>query len=122
MGGSKWSLNPIPRFDHGAAQTPKCSDKAPYFCSGMTDGSSAEPNLEIVDRVMIPKDLKPGDYVLGWRWDCEESNQIWQSCSDVTVLPSEPDMLVRGSRQGDLQCFASRRCAGARGGQPHLSL
>jgi hypothetical protein len=83
--GSKWSLNPVPRFDHGAAQKPMCPDKAPYHCSGMTDGQNAQPNLEIVDRVMIPKGLKPGDYVLGWRWDCEESNQIWQSCSDVTI-------------------------------------
>ena len=29
--------------------------------------------------------LAPGDYVLGWRWDCEQSNQIWQSCSAVRV-------------------------------------
>ena len=21
----------------------------------------------------------------GWRWDCEESNQVWASCSDVTI-------------------------------------
>ena len=42
-------------------------------------------NLEIVDRVAIPATLAPGEWVLGWRWDCEESNQIWQSCSDVTI-------------------------------------
>ena len=24
--GSKWSLNPVPRYDHGAAQAAKCSD------------------------------------------------------------------------------------------------
>lgn len=83
--GSKWSLNPIPRYDHGAAQQAKCADKAPYRCSGMTDGSSAQPNLEIVDQVLIPEGLTPGSYVLNWRWDCEESNQIWQSCSDVMI-------------------------------------
>ena len=22
---------------------------------------------------------------VGWRWDCEESNQVWASCSDVTI-------------------------------------
>ncbi len=52
----------------------------------MTDGSSAQPNLEIVDRVRIPDGLAPGEYVLGWRWDCEESNQTWQSCSDVSIV------------------------------------
>lgn len=84
--GSKWSLNPIPRYDHGAAQQAKCDDKAPYRCTGMTDGSTAQPNLEIVDQVLIPQGIKAGAYVLNWRWDCEESNQIWQSCSDVTII------------------------------------
>ena len=35
---------------------------------------------------LIPADLAPGDYVLQWRWDCEESDQIWASCADVTVV------------------------------------
>ena len=26
----------------------------------------------IVDKVVVPAGLKPGRYVLGWRWDCEE--------------------------------------------------
>jgi hypothetical protein len=40
---------------------------------------------EIIDYLLIPKTLPAGEYVLGWRWDCEQSNQIWQSCSDVTI-------------------------------------
>lgn len=37
-------------------------------CSGNSNtGGLLLPNLEIVDRVMIPKGLKPGRYVLGWR-------------------------------------------------------
>ena len=39
----------------------------------------------ISDRVLIPKDLPPGEYVLGWRWDCEETAQIWQNCADVSI-------------------------------------
>jgi hypothetical protein len=31
-------------------------------------------NLEIVDKVKVP-DVPAGDYVVGWRWDCEESAQ-----------------------------------------------
>jgi hypothetical protein len=38
-----------------------------------------------VDRVAIPTDLPAGDWVLGWRWDCEQSPQVWASCSDVTI-------------------------------------
>lgn len=48
----------------------------------------------IVDQVIIPKNLKPGDYVLGWRWDCEESSQVWSSCADVTIASSQNDIVV----------------------------
>merc|ERR1712032_885143 len=28
--------------------------------------------------------VKPkGDWVLSWRWDCEETAQIWSNCADV---------------------------------------
>jgi hypothetical protein len=30
--------------------------------------------------------LPPGQYVLGWRWDCEATAQVWSSCSDVTLV------------------------------------
>ena len=25
------------------------------------------------------------DVVLGWRWDCEMSSQVWSSCADITI-------------------------------------
>ena len=34
---------------------------------------------------MIPAGTKPGKWVLQWRWDCEESDQIWASCADITI-------------------------------------
>jgi len=39
----------------------------------------------IVDKVVIP-DIEPGDYLLSWRWDCEQSPQIWQNCADVQIV------------------------------------
>ena len=39
----------------------------------------------ISDMVLIPEHLAAGDYVLGWRWDCEETAQIWQNCADVII-------------------------------------
>mmetsp|Transcript_78799 Transcript_78799/g.123004 ORF Transcript_78799/g.123004 Transcript_78799/m.123004 type:complete len:154 (+) Transcript_78799:3-464(+) len=42
----------------------------------------------ISDHVFIPSDLPAGEYVLGWRWDCEETAQIWQNCADVTITVS----------------------------------
>jgi len=92
--GSTWAMNPIPRNDTmqtGQSFKPRCEEipncgsklvKSTCLCSGMW----GPYNLEIVDMLQIPKTLKPGDYVLGWRLDQEESTQIWQSCSDVTII------------------------------------
>lgn len=94
--GSTWAKNPLPRNDTDqtrASFPPKCEEQpgcgdASYLnrttcqCSGMW----GPVHVEIVDMVQIPHDLPAGQYVLGWRWDCEESNQIWASCSDVTIV------------------------------------
>merc|ERR1712232_150769 len=56
----------------------------------------------IVDRVRVPSDLPPGDYVLSFRWDCEQTKQIWSSCSDVTIKP-------RGRNVSGTRAFASQR-------------
>lgn len=55
------------------------------YCRCSEGGETGLGDLEIVDQVQIPADLEPGEWVLGWRWDCEESNQIWSSCSDITI-------------------------------------
>ena len=44
----------------------------------------------IADRIIVPKDLKPGKYVVGWRMDCEETAQVWSNCADIEVVaPSQ---------------------------------
>jgi hypothetical protein len=40
----------------------------------------------IADKVKVPSDLEPGPYLLSWRWDCEESIQVWQNCADVLLV------------------------------------
>jgi hypothetical protein len=47
-------------------------------------------NFNIVDLVEIPADLPPGDYVLSFRWDCEQTPQIWSQCADVTITAPVP--------------------------------
>merc|ERR1712070_846192 len=42
-------------------------------------------DFSIVDKVVVPE-LPPGDYVLGFRLDAEQSSQVWSICSDVTVV------------------------------------
>lgn len=86
-----WARNPIP--DHRQpGSTSKLATEFPPPCwddtSGPTDGlcSGERPfHLAIVDRVIIPAGTPPGKYVLGFRWDCEETAQIWSTCSDITI-------------------------------------
>ena len=37
--------------------------------------------------VEIPDDIEPGLYVLSFRWDCQQSPQVWNSCSNIQILP-----------------------------------
>jgi len=37
----------------------------------------------IVDKVVVPS--TPGGYVLSWRWDCEQTPQIWTNCADIEI-------------------------------------
>lgn len=60
-----------------------------------TDGSDVAgrcsgdaTDVTIVDRLRLPPELPAGDYVLGWRWDAEETAQVWASCADVRVVSS----------------------------------
>lgn len=42
--------------------------------------------FSIVDKVIIPSDIEEGDYLLSWRWDAEQSPQIWQNCADIKIV------------------------------------
>merc|ERR1712242_381780 len=46
-------------------------------------------DFRIVDMVKIPESIPLGEYVLSFRWDCEESSQIWTQCADVKITASE---------------------------------
>jgi len=101
--GSTWRKNPIPRawkdsagnwgsgsnqFQTGEGFQPYCKD-AGIDKIGNARSCTSEwgpYNLEIVDMVKLPATLPAGDYVVGFRWDCEESNQIWQSCADIKIV------------------------------------
>lgn len=98
--GSTWAMNPVPACGDAIPGTYGQPCKFPQFqpphgcdktCWGNSDetirGHHRHAVLPtIVDTLMVPADLVPGDYVLGWRWDCEQTPQIWASCSDITLV------------------------------------
>ena len=38
------------------------------------------------DLVQVPESLEPGDYILSFRWDCQQTPQIWQTCANVQIM------------------------------------
>ena len=52
----------------------------------INDNQSDYFPFSVVDKVVLPKDLEAGDYLLSWRWDCEQSAQIWLNCADVILI------------------------------------
>jgi hypothetical protein len=61
----------------------------PSFPWPTTDPSApptgVTPKFAIVDKLLLPADLKSGHWVLGWRWDCEETAQVWMACADIMI-------------------------------------
>jgi len=44
--------------------------------------------FNIIDKVQVP-DLAPGDYVLSFRWDTEQTPQVWANCADITITAQD---------------------------------
>jgi len=104
--GTQWRTNPIPAClqedlpIHGHA-TPDCTAGTMFepgfdeFTQGyLRPGNTGKNKFSIMDEVSVPN--KPGKYILGWRWDCEEADQVWTSCADIEIVdgavpvPAEP--------------------------------
>jgi hypothetical protein len=113
--GSTWARNPIPRVaddnkglynasscpgpsgtsgpgcQQFPAPCPQDTGRLPWSTDGSGQGACSGDWTAglIADRVILPKSLPAGDYVLGWRWDCEETAQIWANCADVTIAAAD---------------------------------
>merc|ERR1712032_811782 len=77
--GSGWEFSP-PCHEPGYPDHPPKPWQQEGHCSGVWTN-----NITMYDYLRVPEHLKPGEYVLGFRWDCEASAQVWQSCADVRV-------------------------------------
>merc|ERR1712150_154333 len=46
-------------------------------------------NFNIIDEVLVPQGLDVGEYALSFRWDCEQTPQIWTQCADITITAAD---------------------------------
>ena len=90
-------MNPIPGYVHENGGGWTCCERwfdppcdAPVslhppqpLSQGLCSGEWLT-NITMYDYLRV-HDVPAGDYVLGFRWDCEFAAQIWQACSDVTI-------------------------------------
>lgn len=104
--GSTWTKNPIPawncpsggflahKFDGIPGGDMGCT--APQFPPPRKDlfgfghharDPTKQPfNWGIVDKLQVPQDLPTGEYVLSWRWDAEQTPQVWTTCANVRIV------------------------------------
>jgi len=101
--GSMWAKVPIPACDDASGGFQEKGCTKPQFapppgcdetCWGYQNNPAVKRYMpDIVDRLQLPSGLT-GDYVLGLRWDCEGTAQVWASCSDITITPASADVYV----------------------------
>ena len=85
-GGEHFNLDnfvaqPIVKTNIGT--TPKGSEWAKVHLPSELLGSK---NWAIKDLVEVPENLEPGEYVLSFRWDCQQSPQVWNSCANIQIV------------------------------------
>jgi len=112
---STWRRNPIPACNTpitGGALDSPCPGpvfKSPIpggvgeaygfgggMCQSTVPGASCSPakfkqenfDFGVVDQVRVPSNIPAGDYYLSFRWDSEQTPQVWSSCADVTIKAS----------------------------------
>merc|ERR1712054_552120 len=102
---------------HGSA-TPNCPRGTMFeagfseFTQGFLVGSGNK--FSVMDEIQVPN--KAGEYVLGWRWDCEETDQVWNSCADIVITdgptpapaPTPPSPPSPSPGKGDYLCYSGK--------------
>ena len=73
-------------WNHTLPSLPSCSRAGPGAPLANGQGCChTTAYMGIVDEVRVPRDIRPGHYVVRWRWDCEQSPQIWSGCGDIMI-------------------------------------
>lgn len=80
--------NPYPKTYLKPGQENGFCKSGLMFPSAWSEGTNqalGQFNFAMVDNLQLPE-LSPGEYSLSWRWDCEQTPQVWNSCSDITIV------------------------------------
>merc|ERR1712226_509110 len=94
--GSSCSYPEANVYDHKGSATPACPSGTQFepqftqFTEGYLTtfaGQSGGNKFSVMDEINVPN--QPGEYVLGWRWDCEETDQVWASCADIVITDGD---------------------------------
>merc|ERR1711872_1006928 len=81
---SLWDLVTLPETYEGTTPEGSVWRKTMYNADF---GKTKDKNeWAMKDILQVPSHLTPGQYVLGFRWDCEKTTQVWSSCADITVV------------------------------------
>lgn len=94
--GSTWAMNPIPMCGQETTHTSDPSGNVHTCPSGVpanwtnfpypAPGTSDIMSFTIGDSLRIPPHIGAGEYLFQWRWDSEQTPQVWGACSDVTII------------------------------------
>ena len=72
---------------HGSSQSCPTSLMFPkQWDDGTGGGVGGTFMFSMTDSLKVPSELAPGQYSLSWRWDCEQTPQVWNSCADITIV------------------------------------
>jgi len=98
--GSTWARNPVPACKGFGGGVFSDTSNA-CLKSGGTQFEPPAPGVQgfgeyfpllvstfsfnIVDKLQLPN-LDSGKYVLSFRWDCGQTTQIWNTCSDIEIV------------------------------------
>jgi len=91
--GAQWTRLPIPSCSNHNGQS--CDGPMfdpPYGVYGYGgDGLMDGFQVNVVDKLQLPSDVTPGDYVLSFRYDVEDGGQAWLQCANVIVTSTSEE-------------------------------
>jgi len=87
---------PFPGFyGYGAAACSILTEEGGNKCSAEEEATIREKfSFNIIDTVKVPSNLPPGGYLLSFRWDVEQTPQVWAQCADVTIVATDGNVAV----------------------------